>query len=224
MDDETPTQLKAQLTQLDERLTKIEAEKVKPWVASFKNAGIIVGCVGGVIGGLATVYDKYADYFATPKITVTSGGDFTIRAEQDGEGALVTYGLTVENTGKILATLSHEGPRIFLHPDKGTPPDPKDAITPKAFRILQAGQPADNPFSVKDNDAKNFIITLELTPGSLDALLADRGLRSIIIPLRSRQGTYSSQYCFYVGENMAGDIKSKGIYLTRESDGSCPGN
>ena len=226
MDDETLTQLKAQLAKLDTRLTKIEAEQVRPWVAWFKNAGIIVGCVGGIIGGLATLYNSSADYFAEPKITVTSGGDFTIYRDPNGNQALVEYGLTVENTGKALDTLSPDEPSILLHPEKGTPVDAKDSITVRSLRLLQAGQPSDDPFSVKPQDAKNFRIRLELTQADLDTLLADPGLHSIKISLRSNKSKkepYSSQYCFYVGENVAEVIRSEGSYLTRETDFSCPG-
>src|SRR6185436_4277887 len=106
MDDSAHSPLDARLAKLDDRLTKIEEKhEKKTWVDGFRNAGIIVGCILGVIGGLTTVIERWNEYTAKPKIVVSAGGELVIRVDSQGN-AILEHGLAVQNTGKASDTMT----------------------------------------------------------------------------------------------------------------------
>lgn len=101
---ETPSESAAdRIAHLENRITTIEQkrlEETRGWVAHLTRIGILVGCVGGILGGASTALQLWSSSIA--KAQSEFSDDTDLEATLDREAKVVTFkwGLSANNKGE----------------------------------------------------------------------------------------------------------------------------
>jgi len=204
--------------QLEARLRKLEDQQEQPWIKTLKTTAIVVGCVGGAISIWATLHDQWAQAHPTSEIEVRTGGPLSIQLDSAGNGAVLTYGVVVQNTGHAQGTIQDRSIEL-VH--VGEPGADGPTIKPEV-QFLNGPVESDPPFGISSAGNKDLTVKLQLSPEVLQSFVDGIGLQRIKLILTSDTGDHPSAYCFYFGASMADELKRTGKVFTAEQDKICP--
>ena len=116
-DDPQPTPTYTKLERLQDRIAAMESEAKKeergliPW---FNRAGIVVGCMAGLLGGIAAVIGLWQGFFVYPQVQLVFLGD-NIEAHWDTQAKRLSFDcwLVATNAGRGDDTLRAAAARLW---------------------------------------------------------------------------------------------------------------
>jgi hypothetical protein len=216
-DDPQPTPTHIKLERLQDRLAAMESEAKKeergviPW---FNRAGVVVGCVAGLLGGIAAVIGLWQGIFVYPQVQLVFLGD-NIEAHWDTQAKRLSFDcwLVATNAGRGDDTLRAAAARLWTA--KG------EKLAFPQIVIKERGDGTPRPvFHLDPNKQLDVLVTVTST---LDAqgeqAFRELGLYKLVrdceAPVsRLRQ---SMAHCFWFREQASGDLTSTGsLALVRE--------
>jgi hypothetical protein len=216
MDGETPQSVTNRIDQLDRRLKEVEKQS-RGWVAKIGRVGIIVGCIGGILGGTSTFLNLWKSVVtATPNLVLVPGDGLCVQWSSENQRLSLTWGLTVQNKGEAIGVVKAVRAHIKS----------KAWETGKQQRLgdIQVTEKrVDIPFpvSVKAADARDLEITMasDLTHEAKHEFF-EEGLYSLTLEVDVPQAK-SSEYCIYVGKSLLKDLREKGLGKLDAPDPRC---
>ena len=99
MDDETLQSVINRVDRLDNRLQEVENQS-RDWIAKIGRVGIIVACVGGILGGVHTSWVLLKWLFATPNIKLIPAAKLDMYWTPEGRRLSFAWVVILGNEGE----------------------------------------------------------------------------------------------------------------------------
>jgi hypothetical protein len=214
MDGEKPQPLIDQINQLDSRLKDVENQS-RGWVAKIGRVGIIVGCLGGILGGTSTFLNLWKSATATPKVDLVIGDGLAMHWSQEHQRLSLTCGVILQNKGEAIGVVKAAHARV----------ESKAWSTGKQhlddIQVSEKRGDIPLPVSIKPADARDLEITMasNLTPEAKQAFFAG-GLYKLILVVDVPE-PMPREYCIYIGQSLLRDLREKGYGKLDTPDARC---
>lgn len=221
MNDETLIPLINRIDGLENQINTIEDQRRKEsrgWLARISRIGIVVGCLGGILGGSSTFLNLWNEYRAKPDTALIPGGDIDLSLDQDGRLDL-KCGLVVYNKGR--ASDAVRAARAYLL--DGVPPS-QEPFNLEDIRVIEKGVKTRFPISVGATDMREIEIAIgsKLPPEKQQAF-REAGLHRLVLEFDADQPNRQATYCFWMGQEAANILVKEGrLAIANPFDSRCP--
>jgi hypothetical protein len=222
MDDDALKALVGRVDGLDSRLQAIERreeDERKGWVSRFARLGIIVGCLGGIVGGAYTGVSMYNEVFAKANIVLIPGDRLMVSRPATPSPLTFSFGVALHNKGNAPGALRTSEAQLEIPTIEASQRLPPITLSP--IRFTEKGADVVLPFSIKANEPRDVMVEAKLPHTSdLNTLLANRGLYSLVLRVTAPDAEQKIRYCFWLGEGSADQLK-QGYVTFDSSDPRC---
>jgi hypothetical protein len=215
MDGETPQSIINRIDHIDRRIKALEKES-RGWVAKISRVGIIVGCIGGILGGSSTFLNLWKSVTATPNLHLVFGDGLSVQWSSEKQRLSLTWGVALQNTGEAIGFVKAARAHIK---SKAWETGKRERLG--EIQLNEKRIPIHFPVSIKPDDARDIEITMasNLTIEEVQALF-EEGLCSLTLEVDMPE-TKSSEYCIYIGESLLKDLREKGVGILDAPDTRC---
>lgn len=209
------------IEELDRRVGSLEAHRereARSSVARFGRLGVIVGCLGGILGGSNTLLQWWRDYRAAPDIELQTARALDLGwspAERKIDFKCV---VSLRNNGTVRGVL--QKPRATIRPCSGSAP----ALEVKDVRLAENQFEAPFPLKLGPDARRDvqFIVETGELPSFDQVFGAARAYRLEIeldpVAVRPAKATYS----FSLGEGALTELTRRREYSQSGNDPRCP--
>jgi hypothetical protein len=184
-------------------------------IGKFARAGIIFGCVGGLLGIFATARELWREVNARPDLSLDGGSDLDIAWVAQTRTLTLSKQLGLANSGEAMATIHGNFARLE-----------SDVFTsPQAFPELHLVDSRDKndgpPVYVKPSDARTYVFTATMTVATgLEAAFPKEGLYKLVADLGPPTKAPDT-YCFYLAQHLLQEIRDTGHGKVISQDARC---
>jgi hypothetical protein len=215
MDGETPQSVINRIDNLDKRLKEVENQS-RGWVAKIGRVGIIVGCVGGILGGTSTCLALWKLATATPNIELVLGDGLRMHWASEDQRLSLTCGVTLQNKGEAIGVVK----AAHAHVESEAWGTGRQQLLDD-IQVSEKRGDIPLPVSIKPADARDLEITMtsKLTREAEQAFFAEALYKLVLVvnvPQPMRQ-----VYCIYMGQSLVRDLHEKGYGKLDSPDARC---
>jgi hypothetical protein len=204
---------RSELSDLARRVQALEnqaREDKRSVIPRVQRLGIVVGCLGGLLGGVYTIQQIHKQYSAAPRIQPGGGGPIKLSWDSAGRQIGFSFGLGLKNNGEAPGSITVA--RAYLKSPAPSAEKPID-VGVRSIRVSERSVPLDFPVSLKAGDVRDveLTITSELPPERQPALQRD-GLYELVLVL-DRDGSAEKtevSYCFWLGTGATNPLTKTG--------------
>ena len=212
---ETPQSVIDRIDLLDRRLKEVENQS-HGWLAKISRVGIIVACIGGILGGTNTFLSLWKVATATPNLDLVLGDGLRMYWSSENRLLSLTCGVTLQNKGEAIGVVKAAHAHV----------ESKVWGTGKQQRLddIQVSEKRDKiplPVSIRPDDARDLEITMasNLTHEAEQAFF-EEGLYKLILEVENPQ-PMQREYCIYMGQSLLRDLREKGYGKLDTPDARC---
>lgn len=211
--------LQPTLNQLESRVAALEKRDPAGVVNQIGKIGIVVGCLGGILGGANTLSGMWTAWTARPEFHTVVGDPLEMRWEPNAQQLSFQFGVAVHNDGGMAGDIT--GARAYLsRPSAAASPPPLGL----GVSLNQNEAPARYPVTVKPKDALAVMLTVgsKLDSGP-SGVFGDAGLRKLVVELEgpNKTSVATAFYCFWIGEQAAQALNTSNRIAFSMSDPRC---
>jgi len=207
--------------QLESRVAVLEKRDQSGPIGAIGKLGIVVGCVGGILGGTNTVNGMWHDWTARPQLHTVVGDPLEMSWEPSARQLNFKLGVAVHNDGEMAGDVT--GARAYLS-DAATDPAAAGSPVEMSVSMDQNNTPAQYPLTVKPKDALGVSLTVgsKLESGP-KVIFGDTGLRRLTVELQgpNKLSVANAVYCFWVGTKAAETLDTTNRIAYSMSDPRC---
>lgn len=206
---ENDSQQTESLTSLAARVKKLE-EHESGW--SLARVGILIGCLGGLIGGLSTLRQMWLDWSAQPHFEVVAESALNLYWEPQGRNLSITRNVVLQNTGDKVGSIPNP-PVAQL--ESGAPLEPRTQFDISATANAQS---VAFPLPIKASDAQNLTLTMSSQlPQDANPPFPSEGAYKLVFTLAAA-GAAPDLYCFRLSPPLVDQLNSTGHLRMLHSD------
>jgi hypothetical protein len=226
MDDDGLNPVINRIDGLESRLKAVEDQKrdeSRGWVAKITHLGIVVGCVGGILGGANTLWDVWKEVLAKPDVRVQLGGPLNVDWDPNGRRLSFNYGFVLQNNGRApgaVTALRAYMEHVMEHVDVSVTQGPFQLKFP-SIDLSEMGKSVRLPTNIQVNYGRDIDLTIasELTHEQEQAFYGT-GLKKLIVEFEASQ-TGQAIYCFWLGQDAANALAITGVLDYSGPDSGC---
>jgi hypothetical protein len=190
------------IERLDDRIAQLE-KKSPGWIAKIERAGIIVACVGGILGGTSTLVSLYNKWVSGPHIDVFSNKELDLSWTPDKKLLSVTQGFTFSNSGSAAGSPNPE--HAYLESA------PRHLKLPlEDIQVFEKQKEIKNRIVVEPDHERELQITMAsaLTPEQEHALFESSSTipYDLVFEVKIPQTT-RIEYCMYLGPSLVKQLR-----------------
>jgi len=218
MDDETLQPVINRIDSLDNRLKEVENQNRRDWIAKIGRVGIIVACVGGILGGANTFLILWHWATDKPNIEFNAPPPLLVEWIPEARRLSFTWVVTLWNKGAAQGVVKEVHAYLeFGAQDTGK--RPLDDI-----KINENGTDIPPFISVRPADTHALKITMavELTREAEKTFFEEESFHKLILEVvfgHMPQPEYQ-EFCIYLGLSSI-DLREKGDGKLGASDSRC---
>jgi hypothetical protein len=193
----SPDDVSPALADLSRRVTELERrakEQSSGWTTKLGLFGVLVGCLGGVIGGVATVKNLVSQMTVQAEVEVISGQELALAWDPATRNLALESALVLTNKGGRIGVVTGVTGLVERKP----PLEPL-RIDPQSITVTEKGSKIRLPIFVSNNAPREITINIAASPQH--AFLAQRGIHRVIFefPEEESRRSYQAIYCFVIG-------------------------
>jgi hypothetical protein len=218
MDDDRLNPVMNRLDGLESRLKAVEDQKRHEscsWMAKISRVGIVVGCLGGILGGASILWNLWKEVGAKPDIVLVPGAPIDVLWKPEERRLSFKCGLVLANNARASGVVT--AARAYVQ---------TATLAPLLdFQSILFNEKSSNlrpPFSVQASATREveISITSELTPEK-EQEFRKTGLYYLILEFETSQLRRQVPYCFWLGDETTNDLFTTGVLTYTDLDPRC---
>jgi len=174
-------------------------------VSKLGRAAIVIGCVGGLIGGISTLHELWQQITARAHFEVHPANAVTLTWEPHARVLAVTRNIGLQNTGSQIGTIV-DPPAVRLESASLQNPEPLSDIT-----ATDSTQPVPFPLEIKAADGKTLSLVMASTlPETAEPSFPKQGVYKLVFSLKTSPTDHADVYCFQLSPDLIDQLVNTG--------------
>jgi len=200
------------LVHLAARVSTLEQHE-RGW--TLGRVGVLVGCIGGLIGGFSTVRQLWQQWSARPNFEIVAENPLQLYWERDGRHLLISRNYALQNTGAVIGAIANLPVATF------------EVLSPASLSttleiVASANSSAVTfPLPIRASDGANLTFSMSSQlPDNTDLQFPAEGDYKLILSLVGNTSE-SDVYCFSLTQPLVDRLINEGNVRLLHSD-PCP--
>jgi hypothetical protein len=212
---ETPQSVIDRIDQIERRLKEVENPS-PGWVTRISRVGIIVACIGGILGGASTSLNLWECATATPNLDIVLGDCLHMYWSSENRLLSLACGVTLQNKGGAIGVVKTAHAHVESKEGTGKQQRLDD------IQVIEKRDKIPFPVSIRPHDARDLEITMasNLTHEA-EQTFFEEGLYNLFLEIIEKPQPIQREYCIYMGQSLLRDLREKGYGKIDTPDVRC---